>query len=163
MNASHLPTPSSTRPHDRSMLRYLRGSGMRMAMPRPLLSALGDQLSATLGEAGAREFFNAAGYAWATREQQRFANCDTLSALADSLNAYWAESRWGWAHLEESERGLLIVHHAAPASDSGDNVPTLLAGFYDAVFKLLGADPDMALQVASVSEDGFEIHLHLTA
>lgn len=153
--------PPAAGPAATALAHYVRVEGMRL--PRLLLSAIAGRLEEGLGEAGMRDWCYAAGLDWAQSEQERFATSGTLDALADSLNSYWAKARWGWIELAETEDGLDVVHHASPVGDAHPALAGLLEGFYDAVFKLLGADPDMVVREVARSADGFDLHLRLTA
>ena len=142
-----------------ALAHYVRAEGLRI--PRRLLSTLTSRLLEGLGEDGLRAWCQAVGHDWAQAEQERFASSGTLESLADALNSCWADARWGWIELQETDDGLDVMHHGAPIADAHPSLVGVLEGFYDTVFKLLGADPAMAVQMVAASDDGFDLHLRL--
>lgn len=154
-------TPNAPWSSTPALAHYVRTDGLRM--PRLLLSALTGRLLEGLGEDVLRDWAVAVGQDWAQAERERFAGSGTLEALADSLNSYWAEARWGWARLEETDDGLEVYHHASPLGEAHPSLVGVLEGFYETVFKLLGADGDMVVQLVEAANDGFDLHLRLMA
>ena len=154
-------TPSASWSSPPALAHYVRAEGLRV--PRLLLSALANRMAEGLGDEVLRDWAIAVGQDWAQAEQARFAGSGTLDALADSLNSHWAEARWGWARLEETEDGLEVYHHASPLGDAHPSLVGVLEGFYETVFKLLGADDDMVVQLVEGASEGFDLHLRLMA
>lgn len=137
-----------------------------MQPPDELLAALGELLAASGDDEVRREWCRQVGWRWALRVAAVFADADNLPRLGMDLNRYWAEARWGWVQIDEGESGLDILHAAAPLArafgvESLAWSTGLLEGFYECVFKQLGADEAMQVRTSEALRDGFEIQMKL--
>ena len=146
--------------------RYLKA--MPPSMPEPLSQMIAEGLSTQIGPETLHGWFTDFGQEWATQLQPQVAKVDSLEKLADCINAYWSEQKWGWIELTELADRVLILHRAHPLQRLfGEEQLTwsvgLLEGFYRKVFEQLGADQDMQLRATHYSEDGFDLHLELTS
>ena len=83
--------------------------------------------------------------------EAQFADIETLDDLATQINAHWDTMHWGWVSLRELDDAIGIEHHAAPLAEAfGDAALPwsvgLLEGFYQTVFKVLGAGDSMRIE-----------------
>ena len=96
--------------------------------------------------------------------EARCAAIETLTDLEIQLSAYWSDLNWGWVALAELDDAIAITHHASPLAEAfGDAalpwVVGLLEGFYQTVFKVLGAGDAMRVQLVNGPAAGMQIHL----
>jgi hypothetical protein len=104
---------------------------------------------------------------------QRFAHdaeamlrtAQSLAQLEEALNDFWTRIHWGWVVLSEDDVFIRIEHHAAPLAEAfGDDALSwsvgLLEGFYEAVFRALGAGESMVVRAGDTLAQGMNITLH---
>ena len=128
----------------------------------PVLRALAQELSERADVADLRQLFFQVGERFALDVQGRFDNIETLSALEQALNELWQQMNWGFVSLQERKASVDILHSCAPLAQAfGDEAMAwsigLLEGFYQHVFKVLGAGD--AMQVEGVGSEGMDIQL----
>ena len=128
----------------------------------PVLRALAQELSERADVADLRQLFFQVGERFALDVQGRFDNIETLSALEQALNELWQQMNWGFVSLQEGKASVDIFHSCAPLAQAfGDEAMAwsigLLEGFYQHVFKVLGAGD--AMQVEGVGSEGMDIQL----
>lgn len=126
------------------------------------LRALALELSANAEAADLRQLFCRVGERLAVDVEERFQAVETLAQLQDSLNKLWSGINWGWVELQEVKNHIEIHHQAAPLAEAfGDDAlgwsVGLLEGFYQKVFKVLGAGDGM--QVRSVEGEPGSMHI----
>ncbi|MEO7068513.1 MAG: hypothetical protein ABI114_16505 [Rhodanobacter sp.] len=146
--------------------RYLQA--VPASVPQALCQAIAAGLSNQIEPDTLHAWFTKFGQQWAIQIQPQLAQVDSLEKLADCINAYWAEQRWGWIELTELADRVVIRHRAYPLShlfgeDQLSWSVGLLEGFYRQVFEQIGADSGMQLRATHYSEDGFDLHLELTS
>lgn len=149
-----------------SISRYLRA--MPPSVPEPLSQMIAEGLASQIAPETLHDWFTGFGHQWATQFAPRMAEVDSLEKLADCINVYWSEQKWGWIELTELTDRVVILHRAHPLSRLFGETQLswsvgLLEGFYRQVFEQLGADKDMQLRATQYSEDGFDLHLELTS
>lgn len=128
----------------------------------PILRALAVELIERADVAELRQLFFQVGERFAIEAERRFQEIDTLKDLEDELNELWQQMNWGWTRLQEVKGSVDIHHHAAPLEQAfGDDTLEwsigILEGFYQHVFKALGAGD--AMQVNGIGSNGIVIHL----
>ncbi|MEN9868883.1 MAG: hypothetical protein RL748_4473 [Pseudomonadota bacterium] len=126
----------------------------------PILQALALELAERADVADLRQLFTQVGARFAIDVEQRFLEVQTLAALEQGLNEFWQSMNWGWVSLQEAKANVEIYHYAAPLAQAfGDEQLEwsvgLLEGFYQHVFKTLGAGD--AMQVEAVGGDGMDL------
>lgn len=146
--------------------RYLQATPQ--LVPQALSQMIAEGLSTHIEPETLHGWFTGFGQEWARQIEPQLAQVDSLEKLADCINAYWAEQRWGWIELTELPDRARIRHRAYPLSRlfGEKQLPWsvgLLEGFYRQVFQHLGADSEMQLRATHYSEDGFDLHLELTS
>ena len=147
-------------------VRYFQAQ--QMQVPKALYEAVALELTSRFPADTLRMWCRVLGQQWAMQARDAYAQAGDLPTLADALNAYWAQAGWGWVYLEESEHGLEVHHQASPLPQ-GFGVQNLgwgiglLEGFYDTVFKQLGAADDMRVDVTQIAVDGFDLHFQFSA
>lgn len=132
----------------------------------PVLRALAGELERHASAEDLRALFFNAGKQFAAEIAPRCEGVDTLSALQETLNEFWLQLNWGWVEIAESGGAVVIEHHAAPLAEAfGDSALAwsvgLLEGFYEEVFKLLGASADMHVRVLMEESAAMSLRLEL--
>lgn len=130
----------------------------------PVLRAMATELSGSADEADLSRLFYSIGGRMAASAEENFQDVQTLEQLEQRLNAYWAHVNWGWVALNESKGGMEIVHYASPLAEAFGTgalnwTAALLEGFYQTIFKVLGAGDKMMVERVGEAADGMEIHL----
>ncbi len=128
----------------------------------PVLRALAQELSERADVADLRQLFFQVGERFALDVQDRFDSIETLSGLELALNELWQQMNWGFVSLQEGKASVDIFHSATPLAQAfGDDALEwsigLLEGFYQHVFKVLGAGD--AMRVEGVGSEGIDIQL----
>lgn len=162
---SHNPQAPAANQNVPGFVRFFQAQPMRL--PDALYTALATELTSRFPSATLRGWCRVLGRQWAVQARSAFSDAEDLSALAGALNTYWASAGWGWVLLEETDSGLDVHHQASPLPQGigTDNLGWsvgLLEGFYDTVFKQLGAADDLQLALTQISPDGFDIHFQLS-
>ena len=126
----------------------------------PILRALAVEMAERADVADLRQLFTQVGARFAIDVEARFLGVETLADLEASLNEFWQTMNWGWVSLQEAKANVDIYHYAAPLAQAfGDEQLEwsvgLLEGFYQHVFKTLGAGD--AMQVAAVGGEGMDL------
>jgi hypothetical protein len=129
-----------------------------------VLRAMASEMSSVSDAPDLRDFFFRIGERFASEAGNRFQGVETLEALEESLNAFWAEMTWGWVELIEEDGGIDINHQCAPLAQAfGDEALSwsvgLLEGFYQTLFNEFGANEDMTMSCVAASPDGMDIQL----
>lgn len=109
---------------------------------RDALSALADELAATMDEDGLRAVMRGAGERFARRFDP--GHCNTLAELEQALARIWLDVDWGWTAIEDTGSALTIRHHCAPLrtafGEQADDWPAaFLEGAYQHWFRLFGS------------------------
>jgi hypothetical protein len=131
----------------------------------PILRALASELMERVDVADLRQLFFQIGERFAIDAEDQFQEIETLGDLEQALNELWQQMNWGWTRLQEAKASVDIHHHAAPLAHAfGDDALEwsigILEGFYQHVFKALGAGD--AMQVQGVGSKGITIHLRFS-
>ncbi len=142
---------------------YFRGQQVSLQW-LPVLRALAFEMSASAETKELRQLFFRIGEHFANDTEERFQDVQTLTQLEDALNEFWSQINWGWVELREAKGCIEITHHAAPLAEAfGDEALNwsigLLEGFYQSVFKVLGASEAMVVQGIGESSNGMDIRL----
>jgi hypothetical protein len=130
----------------------------------PVLRAMATAFSSSADEADLSQLFHSIGGRMAVAAEEQFQDVQTLGQLEQCLNAYWAHANWGWVTLNESEGSMEIIHYASPLAEAFGIgalswTGALLEGFYQTIFKVLGAGDTMMVQRVGEAAEGMEIHL----
>lgn len=117
----------------------------------PVLRALAAELSENASPEGLRQLFFKVGERFASDVEDRFEDVQTLMELEDELNEFWAQLNWGWVNFTEAGGLIEISHQAAPLEEAfGEEANAwsvgLLEGFYQTVFRVLGAGESMKVR-----------------
>lgn len=142
---------------------YFRGQQVSMQW-LPVLRALALEMSAQAETRELRQLFFRMGEHVADDAGDRFEGVQTLTQLEDALNDFWSQINWGWVDLKEVKACIEITHQASPLAQAfGDEALGwtigLLEGFYQTVFKVLGAGEAMVVRGVGESAGGMEIRL----
>lgn len=132
----------------------------------PILRALSFELERHASAEDLRTLFFNTGKKFAEEIAPRCEEIATLSELQEMLNEFWLQLSWGWMELKESSGVVEISHHAAPLAEAfGESSLAwsvgLLEGFYDEIFKLLGASADMHVSVVMEESVAMDLRLEL--
>lgn len=148
--------------HD-NLQNYFRGQQVSQQW-LPILRALAFEMSAHAEAKDLRHLFFKIGEHFAKDTEDCLQDVQTLSQLEDSLNDFLSRINWGWVDFKEVKGYIDITHHAAPLAEAfGDETLGwsigLLEGFYQSVFKVLGASDTMVVQGLGESSAGLDIRL----
>lgn len=129
------------------------------------LRALANEMGASADPEDLRQLFFRVGERFAAQGEADFPAVETLPQLQDALNAFWSQLNWGWVELAEVKNHIEIFHHAAPLAGAfGDDALEwsvgLLEGFYERVFKVLGAGDAMTVRSAGGEAQGMDLRFH---
>lgn len=129
------------------------------------LRSLAQELSANAEAADLRQLFFRVGERFAAEVEGRFTSVETLAQLQDCLNQCWSGINWGWVVLQEGKNYIEIHHQAAPLAEAfGEEALVwsvgLLEGFYERVFKVLGAGDAMIVRRLDGAANSLHIHFH---
>ncbi|MEI6599176.1 MAG: hypothetical protein WCN21_01800 [Comamonadaceae bacterium] len=143
---------------------YFRGQQVSLQW-LPILRALAFEMSANAQTKELRQLFFKIGEHVANDAEDRFEAVRTLEQLEERLNDFWSQINWGWVDLTETKGYIEISHQAAPLAEAFGNDALewsigLLEGFYQSVFKVLGASETMVVQGIGESSNGMDIRLH---
>ena len=105
-----------------------------------------------------RLFFNV-GQRLAAASASDFEGVDSLESLEARINGFWAHLNWGWVGLQETGGFIEIAHHASPLAQAFGNASLawsvgLLEGFYQSVFRVLGAGDKMLVKALPAEANG---------
>ena len=105
-----------------------------------------------------RLFFNV-GRRLAADSAGDFEGIDSLGSLEARINEYWVHQNWGWVALQESGGFIEITHHASPLAQAFGDASLewsvgLLEGFYERVFRVLGAGDTMRVKAVPADSNG---------
>lgn len=126
------------------------------------LSALADELSSQASEDELHAMFLAVGKRQASLLEKHLEKIDGLEQLQDALNEYWGSQHWGFVNLQEKKGVVEIMHSASPLADAFGE-PSLswavgfLEGFYEQIFKLMGAGRGMHVRAIDSEEAGLNL------
>lgn len=117
----------------------------------PVLRSLAAELAENVPAEKLRLMFFNVGGRLASDVESRFESVQTLAELENEINEFWLQLNWGWIHFSEQDGFININHQAAPLAESfGDDALSwsvgLLEGFYQALFKILGAGDGMTVR-----------------
>ncbi len=129
-----------------------------------VLRAMAQVLQAGQNETGPKALFFKIGEHLAHDIEARFVSIETLDDLEARINAHWSDLNWGWVCLKELDDAIGIEHHACPLAEAfGDAALPwtvgLLEGYYQTIFKVLGAGESMKVQVVEGVATATLIHL----
>lgn len=132
----------------------------------PVLRSLSIELERHASVEDLRILFSNTGKKFAEEIAPRCEGISTLSELQETLNEFWMQLNWGWVEISESSAVVQISHQAAPLAEAfGESSLAwsvgLLEGFYDEVFKLLGASADMHVSVVMEESTAMSLRLEL--
>lgn len=127
------------------------------------LLALAAELSSQASESELRLVFSGVGKRQALLLGAFIEHVQTLDELQDALNHYWSQQHWGCVRFEEATDYVEILHSASPLSNAlGENaLPWSIGyfeGFYEQVFKVLGAGQDMRVLATGSEEEGLNLY-----
>lgn len=142
---------------------YFRGQQVSLQWLQ-VLRALAFEMSAYAEAKDLRLLFFKIGEHFANDTEDRFHGVQTLAQLEETLNDFWSQINWGWVDLKEVKSYIDITHCAAPLAEAfGEEAlgwsVGLLEGFYQSVFKVLGASDLMIVQGVGESAGGMDIRL----
>ncbi|MDD2923748.1 hypothetical protein [Rhodoferax sp.] len=117
----------------------------------PVLRSLAAELADDVPAEKLRLMFFNVGGRLAGDVESRFESVQTLTELENEINEFWLQLNWGWIHFTEQAGCIHINHQAAPLAEAfGDEALPwsvgLLEGFYQALFKILGAGDGMTVR-----------------
>jgi hypothetical protein len=132
------------------------------------LSALAAELSSQASDDELRQIFAAVGKRQALALEGHVQDVDGLAELASVLNEYWAAQHWGFVNFSEKKNSVEIVHAASPLADAfGEDALAwsvgYLEGFYEQIFKLLGAGRGMHVSALDAEESGLSLIFELAS
>lgn len=144
--------------------RYFRGQQISLQW-LSFLNALAKELSANADATDLHQLFFRIGGRFAEDLEQHFQGIQTLSELEDALNKHWSGIKWGLVTLNEVKSYIDIHHQYAPLSESfGDDALIwsigFLEGFYEKIFKVLGAGDSMVVRAIELEPGSLDIHFH---
>jgi hypothetical protein len=130
----------------------------------PVLRAMAAELAGTADDSDLSRLFYSIGERMAGSAEDHFQDVQTLDQLEQRLNGYWAHVNWGWVAMSEAKGGMEIIHYASPLAEAfGPGnlnwTAALLEGFYQTIFKVLGAGDRMMVRRVGEAAEGMEIHL----
>ena len=133
----------------------------------PVLRALAVELNAQSNPEALRQMFGRIGRHFAQDVADQFDNVQTLSGFAENLNDFLARINWGWVELREENGGIDIQHRCAPLADAFGIEELswsvgLLEGFYETLFKQLGAEEAATVRGVGTGAEGLNVRLRLT-
>jgi hypothetical protein len=131
----------------------------------PVLRALAHELGEMASPQDLQKLFFSAGARFAGDAADRFEGTETLAQLEERLNDFWSSLNWGWVELAEIHGVIEITHQAAPLAEAfGDEALEwsigLLEGFYESVFKVLGAGDAMVVTGMPDASSGMTVRLN---
>ena len=131
----------------------------------PVLRALAQELGEMASPQDLQKLFFSAGARFAGDTADRFEGTETLVQLEERLNDLWSSLNWGWVELTETRGVIEITHQAAPLAEAfGDEALEwsigLLEGFYESVFKVLGAGDSMVVTGLPDESSGRTVRLN---
>lgn len=145
---------------------YFRGRQVSLQW-LSFLRALSSEFSASASPDEISSFFFRVGAQYANSYAPTLQDVQSLEQLERSLNAIWSRTDWGWVTLTEIPGFVEIVHQAAPLAEAFGEESlvwscSLLEGFYETVFSVLGAGERMRIHRDEIS-DGMVIRLRFGA
>lgn len=130
----------------------------------PVLRAMAAEMSEQMDAEDLRQLFFHVGERFAQDAGDCFQGAQSLIQLEDSLNDFWSQINWGWVSIKEVQEHIDISHQSAPLAEAfGDEALVwsigLLEGFYQNVFRVLGASDSMMVCRAGKPTAGMDVHL----
>lgn len=91
----------------------------------------------------------------------------SLARLQENLNLYWQQLHWGFVQFEEAMDHVTIKHCASPLLEAfGESALPwsvgFLEGFYDQIFKVLGAAFTMRVSAMDSELDGLNLYFRFS-
>ncbi len=122
-----------------------------------VLRAMALELCASAQPDELRLLFSKIGERLAAELHAQFQDINTLPELEQGLNLFWSQINWGWSSFQEAGESIEITHWAAPLAEAfgADNLGWsvgLLEGFYQNMFRLLGASTAMQVRDTGASQ-----------
>lgn len=132
----------------------------------PILRALSFELERHASAEDLRTLFFNTGNKFAEEIAPRCKDVVTLTQLQALLNEFWLQLSWGWVEFNETGGVVEISHYAAPLAEAfGESSLAwsvgLLEGFYENVFKILGASADTYVRVVMEASAAMDLRLEL--
>lgn len=148
---------------DNNLQEYFRSQQVSLQW-LPFLRAFATELSASADIEDLQHLFFNLGTRFAKSSENHFEDVQTLQQLEIRLNEYWGRLNWGWTEFNELKGFIEITHHASPLAEAfGDHAlpwsTSLLEGFYQAVFSVLGASEKMVVRRLGEPTDGMDVKL----
>jgi hypothetical protein len=130
----------------------------------PVLRALAAELASQAETPWLRALMANAGEGFAKDVESRFEEVQSLQELEEALNEFWSQLNWGWVSLREGTGSIDIDHQAAPLAEAfGDEALPwsvgLLEGFYETIFRVLGAGDAMEVRALDAQVQDMQVIL----
>jgi hypothetical protein len=114
----------------------------------PVLRSLAMELERNASPEDLRDLFFKTGEKFSEAIGTRCENVSTLTQFQDTINEFWSQINWGWVEFTEANAVVEIHHQAAPLAEAFGDASLawsvgLLEGFYESIFKILGASDEM--------------------
>ena len=134
----------------------------------PVLRAMAQELAANVSAEGLRTLMFRAGERFAAEVEGRFQDVQSLTELEEGLNEFWSQLNWGWVALSEGTNCVEIDHQASPLAEAfGEEAALwsvgLLEGFYETVFRVLGAGETMKVRAVDAEVMDMQARLRFGA
>ena len=131
------------------LTQYFRGQQVPLQW-YGVLRAMAASWPAEVAPSDLRRMMFRVGEQFANDTQALFEGCQSLPQLEDALGDFWTRLNWGSVCLTEEAGAIGIDHRFAPLAEAfGDDALAwsvgLLEGFYQTVFRSLGADASMGV------------------
>jgi len=130
------------------------------------LRCMAFELSSQASSEELRIIFSGIGKRQALLLEESLQGIDALSDLASALNQYWSARHWGLVAFGEKKNTIEITHSASPLAEvfGEDSLVWsigFLEGFYEQIFKALGAGKHMHVTAIDAEEGGLNLFLEL--
>ncbi len=127
--------------------QYFRSQQISMQW-MPVLRSLALELERHASVEDLRSLFFNTGKNLAEELSSHCEDVATLTQLQEVINDFWMQMNWGWVEFSEANSAVEISHHAAPLAEAFGEASLvwsvgLLEGFYESIFKILGASDEM--------------------
>lgn len=145
------------------LTQYFRGQQVPLQW-YGVLRAMASSWPTEIGHADLRRMMFRVGEQFASDTQSLFEGCQSLPQLQDALVDFWTRLNWGVVALTEEAGAIGIDHRFAPLAEAfGDDALAwsvgLLEGFYQTVFRALGADASMGVAPQATEAEGMNVRL----
>lgn len=143
---------------------YFRGQQVSLQW-LPVLRAMAVELAEHTDAEELRRLFFKIGERLASDTGDLFQSAKSLTELEANLNDFWMRINWGWVEFAENETYIDISHNASPLAEAlGDGALPwsvgLLEGFYQNVFRVLGASETIVVREVMGMSNGMDVRLH---